>query len=567
MINRSQTTKSLPLNICGSSTFGRYPKISLEKSLNIFMSDNWMVDYAGYEKAIDSSLFGSALRGRAVYASTKTNRIVTVLDDRVYLVNISFNQRTRTPIYDAPVLIGTLQTSTGVVYVSENNRPQIVISDNKFIYFYDPTLTPAFQIATSDGTNPINFIPGFIDFHDTYILCAASSDQFYSPAANNTWRLGTIGDGNKLVFPEDSASIGFLQTKPDNVKAVVRFPSRGNMVIVMGETVSEPWYDVGYRLFPYQRSTAFNIDYGCINPATIAATDEIVAWLAKNEKSGPVIMYSKGGAPEKITTDGIDYFFSNMQNPADSRAFIYRQDGHLFYHINFYTDNVSLFYDFNTDKFYHACDEHGNYFIAESVAFFNNQYYFVTRNDGNLYSFDTIFTTFDGAKIPRIRICKSIKLPSQEYFIGNDVGFTIESGETPYEEEDTGPVFINTEDSLQLITEGGDIFALTEVSDFVEFEDDSGLLIYQHQDPDDFKYLIFEQGNLQYITPRVDLSISIDGGQSFSSFYGIDLPPLGQRRNKLQWWQLGAANDMVCMFEFWSLGRFVATDGLLNIRQ
>ena len=92
-------------------------------------------------------------------------------------------------------------------------------------------------------------------------------------------------------------------------------------------------------------------------PAAVAYMDEIVVWLAGNEKSGPIIMYSDGGMPKKITTDGIDFVFSNLNNPSDSEAFIFRQDGHLIYHINFYTDNLSLFYDFNLDKFYHACDE------------------------------------------------------------------------------------------------------------------------------------------------------------------------------------------------------------------
>ena len=60
--------------------------------------------------------------------------------------------------------------------------------------------------------------------------------------------------------------------------------------------------------------------------------------------------------PEKITTDGIDYVLSQLTNPSDSQGFIFRQDGHLIYHINFYTDNLSLFYDFNNKKFFHASD-------------------------------------------------------------------------------------------------------------------------------------------------------------------------------------------------------------------
>src|SRR6185369_9083844 len=152
--------------------------------------------------------------------------------------------------------------------------------------------------------------------------------------------------GRRLVFPNNPSGIGYiglLQTKPDNTQAVIRMPSKGNMILVMGSTVTEAWFDVGAQNFPYQRDNHMSIDYGCLNPATIASMDEIVVWLAQNEKSGPIVMYTRGGMPEKITTDGIDYLFSQLINPSDSQGFLYRQDGHLIYHLNFYTDNLSLF--------------------------------------------------------------------------------------------------------------------------------------------------------------------------------------------------------------------------------
>ena len=211
----------------------------------------------------------------------------------------------------------------------------------------------------------------------------------------------------------------------------------------MGSIVTEAWFFTGTQLFPYQRNNQFNIDYGCIQPATVAYMDEIVVWLAQNEKSGPIILYSDGGMPKKITTDGIDFLFSELQYPASSQGFLYRQDGHLFYHINFYLDNISLFYDFNTEKFYNASDQNMNYFIAAEIAFMGNQYYFVTKNNGNLFAFDTAFTMYQDVEsntsttpinhiIPRTRTCRNIMLPSQDYFIANDVGFTIETGETDY---------------------------------------------------------------------------------------------------------------------------------------
>ncbi len=547
----------------GSSTFGRYNKISNERTYNMFVSDGWIVPYAGYQKAIAQSFFQNQPNGRAIHTSTKLNRIISVIGNKVFLVNIFFDQSLNMAYDYSAIPIGTLQTTTGVVYIAENNKPQILISDSSALYVYDPTLSPAFQAVPN-----LQFTPGYIDFHDTYFLCAASNDNFYSPAANNTWRLSASNDGTS--WPNDAAHIGLIETKPDNTQAVVRFPSRGNSILVMGSTVTEPWFDVGYQLFPYQRNTSWNIDYGCLNPATIAATDEVVVWLAKNEKSGPIIMYTMGGMPEKITTDGIDYLFSQLKNPADSQAFIYRQDGHLFYHINFYTDNLSLFYDFNTKKFYNATDENLNYFIANEVAFFNNQYYFLTNNNGNLYAFDTIYTTYDGKEIPRIRTCKNVRDISQEYFIANDLGFTIEQGETPYQQQDLGPIFWITQDNKFVISQGKNIFLVTQDGEYI-IDQTGNYIVSQQFDLTDFDYFIFQQrantGTSNLSLPHVDLSISTDGGTSFSSDFPYYLNPLGHRKNKLMWWQGGLVNDLVCQFKFWGLGRFVATDGEVNVRQ
>lgn len=507
MIARGQNFKEHPLRIAGSSVFGRYPKINSERTYNMFVSDAFLVPYAGYKSVIQSL----GTHGRALHNSTKLGKMICVVDNKVYTIDLSFNQL-QMNVEDVVVAqIGTLNTTSGTVYITENNKPQVVISDGVSIYFYDETLTPSFQQCT------LNFTPGFIDFHDTYILAAASQDQTYTPAAYNTWRLGTIDTGTgKLVFPSDAQHVGLLSTKPDNTQAVIRFPSKGNMILVMGKTVTEFWFDVGGQLFPYQRNNQGTIDYGCVSPSTIATNDEMAVWLAQNEKSGPIIMYSDGGMPEKITTDGIDYLFSTLQNPSDSRAFLYRQDGHLFYQINFYTDNFSLVYDFNTKSFYNITDENMNYFIGNSIAFFNNQYYFVSKNDGNLYAFDTEFTTYDGAKIPRIRICNNIREPDQQWRIANDIGFTIESGETNYDNQQT---IINSE-------------------------------IVTINNP-----------------PSVDLAVSRDGGATFGSNMRYYLPPIGQRKNKLMWWQIGAFNDLVPKFEFNNIGRCVATDGIVNVRQ
>lgn len=531
MITRGQNFKSIPLNVLGSSVFGRYPKISIEKTYNLYQSDTFLVPYAGYAIGIPSSSFNNGMEGRALFTSTKFERMVAVIGPNVYLVNVEYDQMLQKIIYSQVAKIGLLQTQTGVVYIAENNKPQIGISDGTAFYIYDPTLNPVFQAISLD------FVPGYLTFHDTYFIMPSSG--------TNTWRLSASNDGTS--WPNDQFSVGALQTKPDNVQAVVRFPSKGNMIFVMGSIVTEAWFDTGAQLFPYQRNNQFNIDYGCLNPATVAYMDEFVVWLAANEKSGPIIMYSDGGMPQKITTDGIDYLFSTLQNPQDSQGFLYRQDGHLFYHINFYSDNLSLYYDFTTHKFYHACDENLDYFIAAEVAFFGNQYYFVSKNNGNLFVFDTSIYTYQDVdslgnvyttEIPRIRTCANIRTPDQGYHIINDIGFTIESGETNYQQQFAPePQYLIAQDGQFLVTQQDD-------------------------------YLITQQSAYSTLanTPRVDLSISIDGGASFSREWGYILPPIGQRKNKLIWWNLGLANDFVAQLKFWGISRFVVMDGECNIR-
>lgn len=547
MITRGANYKEVEINIVGSSVFGRYPKISEEKTLNMFESDNFLVNYSGYQVGLNYQQLGGNMHsvGRGCFASIKLGCMIIVIDNRVYRATMNFDQINLKPINVQVILLGTLDSSTGVVYFAENNKPQICISDGVSLYIYDPTSNPVLvSVSTS-------FVPGYITFHDTYFLCAAKADPYMGPTVTNTWRLSAQNNG--LSWPDTSQTIGLLQTKSDNTQAVVRFPSKGNMIFVMGSNVTEAWYDTGAQLFPYQRANQINIDYGCLNAATVAYMDEIVVWLASNEHSGPIIMYSEGGAPKAISTDGMDYLFGTLQSPQDSQGFLFRQDGHLIYHINFYTDNQSFFYDFNLHKFYNASDQNLNYFIAGSLCSYNQQYYFTSKNSGNLYILDTIYTTYQDTdlsnktppslinnEIPRFRSCKNIRMSSQDWFIANDIGFTIETGETNYQ--------------TQYVT------------------GTNNQLIYQNKNN-----IITQAGNFLYATnslqtvtisstPRVDLSLSRDGGASFGEDMPYVLNAIGGRRNKLIWWQCGAANDLVPLFKFWTIGRVAATNGVCNVR-
>lgn len=473
----------IPLKIVGSNKFGRYPKISNEKVFNMFMSDGWMVSTPGHLKILDVD---SLAEGRGIFTSVRGNIMVSVIGSGVWITKDEIYKVGRTiPIGDVTeqmaIKVGDIESFSGDVFIDENDAEQIGICDKQNIYIYNYS-NNTFQKSVTD------FIPGYITFQDGYFIA--------SDLERNQFRLSAINNG--LSWPAGSQNVGELETKPDNCKACVRVPGHGNQLFVMGSTVTESWNDLGYKLFPYNRTNSFNIDYGCVNQATIATSDEFVIWLGSNEKSSPIILISDGGKFKQISTDGINRALANLEFPEDSYGMLYKFDGHLFYHLTFTKDNVTHLYDISSDKFYFLTDEQTSNHIAKKVTFFANDYYFISLVDGNIYRMGGDITTYDGEIIPRIRMSNNMRLDTGKPFVARSLGFTIEQGES-------------SDNSV------------------------------------------------------VDISLSYDGGVAFGNSIRKKLNVKGKRRNRLTQYGLGKANELTCQFRFWGTGRFVCTNGYLEI--
>ncbi len=107
----------IPLNIVGPTRFARYPKISRESTFNMMTSDGVLIPYPGYRKIKDIKPGGS--KGRTIYKSPKFEHDVVVIDDGVFTISNDF----------AETFIGSLDTFSGSVFISENNANEIVFSE------------------------------------------------------------------------------------------------------------------------------------------------------------------------------------------------------------------------------------------------------------------------------------------------------------------------------------------------------------------------------------------------------------------------------------------------------
>lgn len=464
--------QQVPLKIVGGSNYGRYAKISSERTFNMIISDGILVPFAGYKNVLS---LNSESMGRGLFSSTPLNKMVSVVGNEVFLIDKNIN-RTK---------IGEIETHTGEVSIDENQKREISICDKKKLYIYN------YNIGTFT-TCSLDFTPGYVCFQDGYFICP----EVDRPA----WRLNNLE--NTTDFPP--INTGTFQTKPDTVLACLRVPGRENLLLVFGETVTQLWSNLGRQLFPYERSSSYNIDFGCVNSATIATLDKMICWLAKNGTSGPVILWTDATSdPKELSNEGVNFRLSQLKNPEDSYGFMFKQDGHIIYQLTFPSDNYSLIYDFSTGQSFDVTDQYMNYHIARSVVAFNNSYYFVSNKDGDLYEFSTKYTSFimNGVEkeIPRVRVLPPIRFPDTKTFKVDKISFMIEQGMS---------------------------------------------------------------NKKQY----VDMSISSNGGVDFSNYVRYELNKLGYRRNQFNQNALGLHNDFCLQLRFWGKDRFVVGDGIAWIR-
>jgi hypothetical protein len=538
-MRQTPNAKQEPVNVVGGSTFGRYKKISSEKTYNMFVSDEWLVNTAGYQKVYE--LLPDGL-GRAIFTSIRGNILIIVVDSFVYSLNEHL----------VPTFVGMLGTERGVVYIDENLNSQICIVDGLNAYIYNYSL-PGTSLTVQTGLG--NLIPGYVEYHNTYFLFG-NADRTSNGSAWYAYQYST-----PTTIIQATPGQFALQTKPDYALAIVRLPGQGANVLVMGTSVCEIWTQIG-GLQNYRRNNTINIDYGCASISTIATSDRYVAWLAINENNAPTIMVYTGQGFKPISTDGIDHQLSHIKYVAESTAMFYRQDGHLFYQLTFYNpaDNLTILYDFNTEMFFNLSDYALDYHPAKNYAYFNGNTYFVSLNNAAIYLSSTDLTTYNENlptmisdptqiyEIQRIRICDTIREDDSSQFRPNSFVFTIEQGN----DKNVTGLSINSPGQDLLITE--DLFTPPDDTIYTE----AGQQMADEDSSDIASLTIPYQ-------PRVDLTVSRDSGVSWSNTVSRNLNPIGIRQNILNWENLGACNSLTLKLRFWGLSRFVANNGMVEL--
>ena len=149
-------SQQIPIEIVGSSTFGRYETVSASRTYNMFITtsgdgkEQWLVNFAGYE-AVKTLVQEGTSVGRGLFHSIRGNFLIAVVGTSVFRIN---------SVTSAAVLVGSLVSASGEVSIDENLASQICITDGSVAYIYN---------YGSSAFGPAVYNPGAPDFTPNYV--------------------------------------------------------------------------------------------------------------------------------------------------------------------------------------------------------------------------------------------------------------------------------------------------------------------------------------------------------------------------------------------------------------
>lgn len=266
-------------------------------------------------------------------------------------------------------LRGTLATSVVRVSMADNGD-QIMIVDGANGYIFAQSTNTFIKI-----TDP--HFPGgtIVRFSDGYFIVN-------KPFSAEFWISG-LYDG----LSWDPLDKAVISATPGNL--VGHISDRGNIWFFKGKSI-EVYQNTGRASFPYERVDSAIIPTGCEAAHTIMAVDNTVVWLGVDGDGRGVVWKAEGYNAVRLSTQAIEKKISESDLRDESYAWVYHQQGHVFYCLQVKGLDTTLVYDFSTklwherqylDRFVNAFKQHK----GSCHFFFNNKNLICDRENGNIY--------------------------------------------------------------------------------------------------------------------------------------------------------------------------------------
>lgn len=335
------------------------------------------------------------------------------------------------------------------IIADNTERCFAVVSNTLFDVLFDGTLTVrgtmaedtniATLVTNGDGGGQLFTTSGT----EGYILDLASN-AFTNPvhavtmgsmvdgyfvaldAATSTLKISDLLDGNTW----DPTQFAQRTSQPDGWRSMV---VNYNEIWLLGSQTSEVWYDAGNFPFPFALRPGAIMQQGIAAIFSAAVLEGTVIWLAHNQNGQNQVVAASGYVPTRISNHAMEYQISRYPRIDDATAWIYEDQGHPFYVLNFPTAGATWVYDKNTQQWH----QRGTWIAETSTfdawhpqchTFAFGKHLVGDRNAPSLYQMDIAFG-FDVDSRPLRRVRRAPGLQSElDYLFFGKFQLEMETG-------------------------------------------------------------------------------------------------------------------------------------------
>lgn len=342
-------------------------------------------------KVAEAQLQDAEVRGLHTLPGGAT--ILAVGGNMVYLVDSTFGITE----------VGTINTTTGIVFITDNGADAYIV-DGISRYSYNiasGTLTQRTDGAFTGG--------GTCDEVDNFM--------FYSRPDTRQWGCTDVSSA-----ASGALNLGALLGASCNLVAAV---ADHRQVLLLGETYSERWVNVGTYPFPFAVIPGSSIQHGVAAKNSIAYLGEAVAFLALDTRGkATVIMWGASlTGPVRVSTFAVENAIQGYAVTGDAIGYTYAQSGHEFYVLTFPTADVTWCYDLST-QLWHKRGWRDTYGVihrdrGNCCALLGDGVVVGDWENGKLYSLSISTYTDDGDAVKRVRRCRHLTSDLKRQFFSD----------------------------------------------------------------------------------------------------------------------------------------------------
>lgn len=494
------------------------------------------------------SLLGTLTNTTAGYVGVDANTFQIIFVDGIngYIWDTmanTFNQITDTNFPAQPIDV-TYLDGYFIVANGNTNTFQLSLFNQGMVWgpsgptgtgdvFTASTITNLITVASTANYAtgvPITFsttgsLPTPLNASDNYYAIRISSTtlQVATTYANAIGGIPIVltsnGTGTNTISSLGELQLGSMTSQPGTIVACRTLHRR---LFLFSQFFTEVWENAGIGTnLPFRRTNSLLIEYGTPAIGSISVGFDKLFFLSQDRDGLGAVMEVLGTEAIPISTRALDFQlaqYAALQQISDCRAFLIKENGLIFYRMNFTLANHTFIYNVTfsvptneESKLWHEEEVlNGDRHPAQTHAYFNGINYVGNYKLPTLYQVDSQTYTNDGEAIRRMRIGKPIVPPGYQRTRIDRFQLDLLQGNIAELGNTSLTINLLTENSLDLLTEAGD-----------------EILIEQ------------EQTLSTPIHPFVFLSLSKDGGQTYG--YSVKSPMgfIGQRSFRTLWRKLG----------------------------